>query len=461
MDKSQANFKQDRYALYQDEYEFLEDMWECLARIDDLIRYLPRRGHGPTLESNKSYDLRLRLTSLPRAFRDGLEKGVGKFGIATLTGKTPDTIRAIEKDMDGQGHNLDAVVSTALMLLLKQSCCVLLATIDESKKISLNPISVDSIRNSLEDKANKSQLLTVESVHTEADDYDVKLIPFFREYRGDLLRVWRMADEGKLELVEETTLTLADGAPRGEVFAVWLSIDPTAPPWLPIAPAFMSLGKDCLLQMHKISELNRAETITNVQFVKRTHPEGVNPNEPQPDIPIDPECVIEIPFGGKVEIDEPAGNALASTHERNNDRQAMMDKAVDSWLMEKVRTATESALSDDALRSRLEIIAKVVESGFAKAFVFLMRLADRRFNPDTDDAGGISLSATAYNQVTDEEMRQATQDFLAGALSVPDITTIKRQQWKSRGYDLAEENTSIIANGNGQVLPPSEIILEG
>lgn len=458
MDKTQANFRQERYKRYIDEYEFLNDMWECLARIEDLSRYLPQRGAGPTLESATSYDLRLRVTSLPRAFRDGIEKGVGKFGIATLTEETPDAIRNIEDDLDGHGHSLDAVVSTVLMLLLKQSCCALLASIDEDKNISLNPISVDSIRNSAEKE--KLDLLTIESVEFEQDIYDVIPVPFFREYRGDVLRVWRLEDEGKLELAKEEPLTDADKQPRGEVFAVWLSVDPTAKPWVPIAPAFMSLAKDCLLQMHKVSELNRAETITNVQFVKRTHPEGVDPSTPQPDIPIDPECVIEIPFGGKVEIDEPSGNALASTHQRNNDRQAMMDRAVDSWLMEKVRTATESALSDEALRSRLEIIAKVVETGFAKAFVFLMRLADRRFNPDTDAAGGITLSATAYNQVTDEEIKLSTEDFLAGAISVGDITMIKRQQWQSRGYDLPEES-SVNSNGNGAVLPPSEIILEG
>ena len=256
-----------------------------------------------------------------------------------------------------------------------------------------------------------------------------------RECPGNTLTIHKESD-GDIEQERAIPLSKADGSARGEVFAVWFTCDPTRADWEPAAPPFLGLAKDSVLQMHKVSELDRAETICNMQVMKRYHPKDADPTKSQPAVPWDPETVIEIPFGGDLKVDEPSGNAISVTHERNQDRQKNMDMAVDGWLMEKVRTATEAALADDAVRSRLEIISKSIESGFNKAFGYLMQLADRRFD---GDPGGIVLSATAYNQVTDEEIKLATDDFNMGALTLSQAQAIKMQQWKSRGYDIPED----------------------
>jgi hypothetical protein len=435
MDKTSPGFKQKRFARYSEAYKFVDDIWGGLVDSDELREYLPRRGAGPTLESEESYRLRLQTTKLPRGFRDGIEKGVGKFGLVALDESTPPAIAGIENDVDGANSTLDFLVSGVIAALLRYGSCAVLVDTNDEQQLTLSIIPASSIQN-VSQQGSVLARLTVASEEWVDDEYDAKQVMFYREYTGELLSIYESKD-GELILTDEpTSLQDATGAARGEVYAVWFSCDPNMPDWEPPPPPFVGLAKDCVLQMLKVSELDRAESICNTQVLKRYHPEGFDPTKKQPPIPWDPEVVVEIPFGGDVKVDEPQGRAIAITHQRNNDRQAMMDQAVDAWLMEKVRTATESALADNAVRSRMEIISKVVEDGFSQVFRYLARLADRRI--DLAESGGISLSGTAFNQVTDEEIKLATEDYMSGALSLGQIQEIKAQQWKSRGYDLPE-----------------------
>src|SRR6056297_2593069 len=147
MDNSQVSFKQERFAKYGEVYEFLDDVWGGLSSPDELRQYLPKRGAGPTLESPESYALRLRTTKLPRSFRDGIEKGVGKFGLANLSEDTPQQIQDIEENIDGLGTSLDLFVATTASTLLRYGSCVLLPDIDDEQNLTISLIPVSAIQN--------------------------------------------------------------------------------------------------------------------------------------------------------------------------------------------------------------------------------------------------------------------------------------------------------------------------
>lgn len=440
--QQQASYYQPSFEQYCQLWRFLDDIWEGLATQEKLALYLPRRGRAQSLESNESYQLRLQTTSLPRSFRDGIEKSVGKFGLATLDDDSPEPIAALEENIDGKGLQLDTLVSNLIQSMLRYgSAAILVDVVDVRPAAMLVP--VESIRNV--DGQSTLQRLTIASEEQQPDGYGFKAIPTYREYTAGALLVWQQQeDDDELVLTETIPLTNAAGEPRGEVYAVWFTTDSNVPDWEPPSPPFAGLAKTCVRQMLKESELDRAETICNMQILKRYHPDGTDFKKPLPPIAWDPEVVQEIPFGGDIKIDEPGGTAIQITHQRNLDRQAMMDRAVDSWLLEKIRTATESALADKAEMSRLEILSKEVVSGMSQVFDFMMRLADRRYVSGTDEPGGITLSGTAYEQVTDSEIQLATQDYMAGTLSLAAIQSIKSQQWRSRGYDIPDEDGGLL-----------------
>lgn len=436
-DKARADYAQPDLHIYDAEYQLLDDIWDCLATREQLMRYLPRRGREPNLESWDSYLLRLKTTNLPRVFRDGIERAVGRFGVASFDEDTPDVIKNLRENIDGNETNLDTFVFQVLVNLLRRGCMAIVVDIvDNQPRATITPIS--SIKNRIYAE-DRLQLLTVEHVDHVQDKYAVENQFRYMEYRpGQLLKWTKDSKTGELNLVDEFLLTDAAGNLRDEVYAVWLSVDPNSAKWKPCAPPFLGLAKESILQMLKVSELNRAETICNMQVLKRYHPQGVDPAGPHPDIDWDPEAVQEIPFGGDLKVDEPAGTAIAITHTRNKDRADAMDRAVDSWLTDRIRTATESEIADEAEKSRLEIITKAVQQAMEEVFRYMLKLSDRRMDPT--EAGGITMSATAYNAVTDSEIQMATDDFSAQALTVSAIRKIKLQQWQSRGYDLDESD---------------------
>lgn len=438
-DKSRADYRQPQFAKYLEEYKMIDDIWEMLSTEELLREYLPRRGTKGRLESDESYNLRLRTTSLPRAFRDGIERSAGRFGLAQLSEDTPEAIKALEKNFDGLGNDFDSVVFKVRTYLLKYGAVAgVVDFVDGQPQFMVAP--VQSLRNKALDGETVKRL-TVEHMDVEEDGYGFKEVYTYKEYAPGALTIHtKDSDNGDLRVTDTQLLTDSTGQPREEVYAVWFCVDPTWPLWMPAPPPFLHLAKDSIKQMHKVSELDRTETICNMQILKRYHPPGTNPQDDHADILWDPEIVQEIPDGGDLKVDEPKGTAISITHQRNNDRQAAMDRAVDAWLMEKVRTATESAIADNAEKTRLEVISKSLEVGFKRVFRYMMLLGDRRFNPQTDDPGSLILTATAYNQVTDQEIMMATTDYQVGALPAAAIQKIKIQQWKSRGYDISEED---------------------
>lgn len=453
-DKTQANYKQKDLDMYKPEYILVKDIWDCLSTQEKLSQYLVRQGTDDAPEENDLYLLRLQTTKCPRAFRDGIEKASGRFGLAKFSEDTPDIIKDRETDFDGKGTNLDSFVFRLLVNLMKYGTVAVIIDLDEEGQIMCAIAPVTSIQNRSADKDGKLELLTIEHEEHILDGYAQEKQYRYYEYRADELRVWvkpDKADELVLDPEKSTLLTNAAGEPRGEVYAVWFSCDPEPKPWVPCAPPLIGLAKDCLLQMLKVSELNQVETICNIPVIKRYHPQGVDPMGPHDDIVWHSQRVIEIPFGGDVKPDEPEGKAITITHQRNNDRQAMMDQAVDTWLMEKVRTATESAIADDAQKTRLEIIAKAVQDGMQKVFRYMLLLADRRI-PEDQDPGDVILSATQFNEITDEEIKLATDEFSAQTLPLRAIQKIKLQQWQSRGYDLSEEDLEDDTFPNGDIL---------
>ena len=431
MDTSQVSYQQQQFSKYSEEYELINDVWELLAKTEDLKRYLPARYE----ESDESYLLRLQTTKLPRTYRDSVERAGGRLGNATVSDDALNPIKGLEANADGMGKTLDTLVFETFVYILKNECvAALIDVVNGQAAIQLIPVT--AIRNiSLAEDGSVARLV-VESEEYEADEYALKKIKRYKEYLPGELKIWKKQDDGDVTQVDAQPLINADNQARDSVYAVWFGCIGSKA-WTPGAPPLLDLAKDCILQMHKVSELDRAETITALPPILRELPPGADPKAKQENIVWDPGSVINIPSGGNIRPADSPASQLTPMHQRNLDRQAQMENAVDAYLSEQVRTDYQAFMADNAETSRLELLVKILQQGFKDCFRFAMQLSDRRYNP-ADDPGSLVLSATAYDQVTDDEIRLLNESYSAGTLPLGVAQQISIQQWKARGYDVDE-----------------------
>ncbi len=440
-----ASFKQEHFNKYSAEYELIDDVWSLLAEQEKLRQYLPARNN----ESPESYQLRLQTTVLPSTFKDTIESGAGRLGKAKVSEESLPPIEALELNTNGRGKTLDLFVFEVFVEILKKGCCVILVdTTDESSPAFLQLIPVDSIQNIAMEDDKLTRLVITEKKYV-ADGYGVKEEKRYKEYLPDELKVWHDF-EGEFKLaVDPIPLTNAAQEPRGEVYALWIGTIGSKP-WMPTSPPLLQLAKLCIQQMHKVSNLDRAEDIQALPPVLRLLPETADPNDKYDDIIWDPESVEEVPFGGDIRPAATISSDLSRFHVRNLDRQALMDNFVNAHLQERVRTDYQASKADEAETSRLELYIKVIQQGFKDAFRFVMLLSDRTYDP-ADNPGEIILSATAYNKVTDEEIKLLSDTFNAGFMQLEMAQQISKQQWESRGYEIDESllvNTPFSNNQN-------------
>ncbi|MEM9263981.1 MAG: DUF4055 domain-containing protein [Cyanobacteria bacterium P01_F01_bin.13] len=433
------SYKQSHFSNYSEEYELVDDVWEQLARFEDLRRYLPARLN----ESGSSYLLRQQTTALPSSFRDGIEKAAGRLGKAQVSEDALEPIEALVSGVDEQKTTLDFFVFRVFVEIMKKQCCVVIVdTTGEQEPATLQLIPVTSIQNVYVDKQTGRVLsLTIAEEDYRPDGrYGVSKVKRYREYTESELIIWEDVKGQLMQSSEPMELTDANQRSRGEVFAVWFGTIGSTP-WMPAAPPLLQYAKLSVHQMHKVSDLDRAETIAALPPILRYLPEGAPDAGELDDVLWDPGSVENVPFGGDLRPAQTSSQDFAAMHQRNQDRQERLDTFADNYLKEKARTDLQATMADDAETSRLELYVKSLQDGFSKVFRFVMRLSDRTYNPNVSP-GELILSATKYDQVTDNEIKLLGDTLFRGAIDQRTAFEIARQQWKSRGYDIPEQSSA-------------------
>ena len=203
----------------------------------------------------------------------------------------------------------------------------------------------------------------------------------------------------------------ATGATLSEIPFVWLSLGASKTPIEFEFSHFSTLADLTIQQYNKVSELNTAESNSNMATLVRYYA-GALPDRPE-DIFIGPNALATIPdaqFGAKLEFLEPAGQAIQTTHQRNQDREAYMDALAKQFVTGDTvqKTATQIQVEISAVQAQLLNLVASIQDAIEQTFKTIMLYASPL---EIETAGGILIDSEAIRPSIDVDTLKYWQEL--------------------------------------------------
>ncbi|MBU6251227.1 MAG: DUF4055 domain-containing protein [Cyanobacteria bacterium REEB417] len=374
--------------------ELARDCWELL-KGDAKQRHLPKEAGEP----KAAYDARVKRSSYPSFFRDGVSAFAGVLSRYQLRGVQKGLLEA-SQDIDGEGNSLRAWGMGVDALVLRDGGCLLMADmprgVAESRAAERaqgrRPVfSVAERRNVLNwrlAKVGRRRIpiaVTVLEWHEVEDgDYGLKLEPRYRVMRGGDWRLLKIsggdgkgaASELQVDVVtddegipQEGTFTGAKGQPLQYPPVVWYgaSRDGFGEGGLPLL-SLANLTLDWFREYSDLKELLHrcALPVAVVKGRRMTAPDG----SPLP-LMLGPNSVVEFPDSqGGLEFAEPSGGSLDKHLQHLQGIEKLIDRSTLSFLFSGggERTATQAELESAQLQATITGMAESKSSAWESMF---------------------------------------------------------------------------------------------
>jgi len=374
--------------------ELVADCWDLLEG-DAKRRHLPKEAGEP----RQAYENRLKRSSYPSFFRDGIHSFAGVLSRYSLRG-APKGLEQAAMDIDGQGNSLRKWGMQADALVLRDGGCLLMADMPngqaESRAAELAAgrrptYSFAERRNVLNwrlAKAGRGRVpiaCTILEWHEVEDgDYGVKLEPRYRVIRGGEWRVLTIRTEGAgnsagftFEVATdpetgeplEGTFKGADGQPLSTPPVRWYGAtgEPFGEGGLPLL-SLANLTLDWFREYSDLKELLHrcALPVAVVKGRRMTAPDG----SPLP-LTLGPNSALEFPDGnGGLEFAEPSGGSLDKHLQHLQGIEKLIDRSTLSFLFSGTgdRTATQAELESAQLQATITAMAESKSSAWESLF---------------------------------------------------------------------------------------------
>lgn len=225
--------------------------------------------------------------------------------------------------------------------------------------------------------------------------------------------------DGAWVKTEERIMRDAAGREMQELPISWFSTQ-GATPLQPEPSIWGSLARMNVLHFNKSSEIDMAETITNLPTPVRI---GVD-SEASPALYLGYNACIDLPLGADTKYLEPSGTSIASSNERQDRREKAMERLAQLFSSSDniSKTATEARLEAEANKRGLESIAKRLQSTFNGIFNSIAMFADPR--TDGKYPGSLLINTTLAKQSPGpEDIRVVLDMFVSGVISLKEIRT--------------------------------------
>lgn len=389
----------------------MRDVWNEL-RLCDKREYLQQKAG----ESDEFYKIRLKSS----VFQDRVRRAIQEFaGVLALNSQikdvTPFEIQNQFDNVDGLGSNFHVWLNRTCQQLLRDGCVAWFVAWDETiaqwKLVYADPLSI---------KApividNKLIAFTVESSEQVVSGYSTENVRVL--YRHEIVesedqslvyyQYTKYIEErspnspGFIQVGPPIVPRDATGSVLSEIPFIWLSLGTEKIPLSFEFSHFSTLADLTIQQFNKISELNTAESSCNIQTLTRYWP-GAAPDNP-PNIYTGANAIIEVTdaqFGGKVEFLEPTGQAIQTTHQRNQDREVYMDVLARQFVTGDTvqKTATQVQVEISAVQAQLLNLIASIQDAIESTFRLVMLYASPL---PSDDTGGILIDNEAIRPAID------------------------------------------------------------
>ena len=304
---------------YRDDIIKMRDVWNEL-RLTDKSKYLLQKAG----ENDEFYKKRLKSA----VFQDRVKRAIQEFaGILALNYNlledTPKEISEQTHNVDGIGSNFQVWLNYTLQKLLRDGCIGWFVawddTVEQWKLVSVDPLSIKApiVVN------DRLLAFTVESTEQVISGYSTSHTNVL--YRHELTSIEvgqeqyatyyqyvkyiedKSAPGGFVQVGEPVVPRDATGVTLPEIPFIWLSLGASKTPIEFEFSHFSTLADLTIQQYNKVSELNTAESNSNMATLVRYYA-GAAPEIPE-DIFIGPNALAAIPdaqFGAKLEFLEPA-----------------------------------------------------------------------------------------------------------------------------------------------------------
>lgn len=390
---------------YRTDISKMRDVWSEL-RLCDKSKYLLQKSG----ENDEFYKKRLKSAVFEDRTRRAIQEFAGVLALNYATQeKTPLEITSQFNNVDGAGSNFQVWLNHTLQKLLRDGCVGWFVGWDSISRqwrlIAVDPLSIKAPI-VIDDKL---VAFTVESIEQIIAGYSVSPVKVL--YRHQIVEnqgytyyqyTKHLNADGEFVQVGEPVVPRdASNELLSEIPFIWLSLGASKIPLEFEFSFFSTLADLTIKQFNKISELDTAESDSNMATLAMYHA-GPTP-EPLPDIYIGSNSLIHIPdaqFGAKIEYLEPGGQAIQITHQRNLDREAYMDKLSKQFLSSDTveKTATQIYAEISAVQAQLLNLIASIQDAIESTFKAIMLYASPL---DLESTGGIIIDNEAIRPPID------------------------------------------------------------
>jgi hypothetical protein len=436
-------------------WQVADDIYDGLH--DYLVRslYLIQKPGEP----DAAYTLRLIASSLDNYYRDAIDYYAGLLSQFEPTEGVPDELLSLFDNVDGAGNSLQVLLMQADKEILRKDACLIFVdpVVEDSvnKVPRLRVISLNEIYSPIVEQRGDRYVITQLCIHRKVQRrdgvYAIKDVDQYWMYiPGEVIIFEHTKADGargkeSLVEVERKNLLTASGAPLMEVPAIWYSCG-GGTPLCPETPPFHRLLEISLKQMNKVSELDDAEGKVNTITPYRMWPD--DKPSPLPPLRLGANAVADIEQcrdGAKIGMLEATGNAIALTHERNQDRAEQMKELSRAFIGGRsTLTATEANQNDSRSKVNLKLVANQKESTTQEVFKLMMTFIDPNFR-SADFKDGIAISDEALRApVTAQDIKIVQDGYINGSYSQRYmLLKLKDIGFQPDGIDIDEELNTV------------------
>lgn len=411
------------FVPYHQRITIMRDIWDGL-RLCDRSQYLYRKSG----ERQDFYQKRLKSA----VFQDRVRKAIEEFaGVLSLnhsikSDNTPKEIISQLNNVDGNGSNFSVWLNVTLQKLLRDGCIGWFVAYDDAiglwKLVGVDPMSVRAPIVLNDNGKYKIQAFTIESIENKVSGFATK--PETVYYRHEIVE----DEQGKYyqytKFVKDNRVSsgfrqegdpiipvIADGTRLTKIPLIWLSLAAEKIPLSFEFSFFSTLADLSIQQFNKVSELDTAESSSNIATLTVYHPSDV-PDD-LGDIYVGDGAVINVAhaqYGGKIEYLEPTGNAMQSTHQRNTDRSELMDKIAKQFITgdSTEKTKYQVAVEVTSVQAQLLTLVAFIQDAIEQTFDLIAKYTNPK---PLEYAGGITIDNEAIRPPIDPETLRYYQEL--------------------------------------------------
>lgn len=429
------SFRHPRLVEVIDDLDLVLDCWEQLRTVNQQRKHLPQELAEPSV----AYEGRLKRSSYPSYFRDGIDAFAGALSRFELR-NAPKSLIDAQNDIDGKGASLKAWFMAADALVMRDNGCLIMVDTHRSENKTRNDdirnrnrpfFSYTERRNVLnwrKTKVNGREVISAVTIlewhEEEDDDYGIKLSPLYRVMRGGDWQLIKIKEESnnsngkglatassaQLEVVDEGSF-YGYGSNKAKLQyppVVWYGhtrdgIGEGAPMMLSVA----KLTLDWYRSYSDMKELLHKCAMPIPVLRDRNRPTTMGPDGQPIPVPIalGPNHIMQIfDENGSFSFAEPSGSSLGIHLQVLKEIESNIDRSLMNFIFNGSgnRTATEVELQSASTQANMTSLAESKESTMQS----LYRLWTIFTGETVSNDAGIDMKASITEKEVDNETLQ-------------------------------------------------------